>query len=192
MPQAKRKKRKDLRKTILDSTLKEIGRTGIANLTTKVISQSADTSTGIIHHHFDTKDSLVLSAYTQMVKNHRNLMIEARKVHPNSPLDRLKATIYLQFDDNLFPNDLVQVWPQLWANAMHDADVKRLLLIYNKRLLNNIQFDLKQICPTPEEANIRANTIVALVHGLWIERFVIQSTATETCLDTIFSCIRAK
>ncbi len=185
----RKKKRKDLASTIIDTTLKEIGKNGVANLTTKTISQSAETSTGIIHHYFDTKDELVLLSYRRLLLDHRSVTTQARAQHPSDPIARLKATLHVQFDDTIFSDDIVRVWPHLWANAMHDSDVSKLLLLYNRRLFGNILYDLNRICDSKKEARLRAHTLMAMIHGLWIERYIVKNAETDICLETIDACI---
>ena len=186
----KRKNARNLSQIIINTTLKEIGRNGLSNLTTKTISQQANTSTGIIHHYFDTKDQLVLSSYTAMVRQHRSKVLDARKKHLDNPFERLRATVEVQFDERLFPDEQIKVWPQFWANAMHNQQVSRLLLVNNNRMINNLIHDLAQLYDDKAYVHVKAHAVNALVHGLWIERFIVKTIDSEMCLDTILSTIK--
>ena len=166
---------------LVHTTLEKISSDGLANVTTKSISDDAHVSTGIIHHYFDTKDRLVYVSYVHLIVGQRTAIVAARRQHPQDPVARLKAMVVANFFNPGITAETARVWPQFWANAMYDRAVKRLLKAYNIRFYHNILFDFKMLLPS-HMAYQHASNLLSLIHGYWIESMAVESMDAAACM----------
>ncbi len=169
---------------LVHAALQKISTDGLANVTTKTISDDAHVSTGIIHHYFDTKDRLVYVSYVHLIVGQRLAIMAARHRHPQNPKARLNAMVEASFSDPSITVETARVWPQFWANAMYDRAVKRLLNAYNTRFYHNLLYDFKLLL-APEPASQHASNLLSLIHGYWIESMAIERLDAATCVRRI-------
>ncbi len=169
---------------LVHAALDKISSDGLANLTTKSISDDAHVSTGIIHHYFETKDHLVYISYVHMVAGQRAAIVTARRQFPQDPVARLKAMVEANFSDPMISLETARVWPQFWANAMYDSAVKRLLNAYNIRFYHNILYDYKRLLDT-DAARQHASNLLSLIHGYWIESMAVERMDAAACVGRI-------
>jgi len=169
---------------LVHAALEKISADGLANVTTKSISDDAHVSTGIIHHYFNTKDRLVYASYVHLIMEQRTAIVAARLAHPEDPVARLKAMVEANFAHLNITGESARVWPQFWANAMYDAAVKRLLSAYNIRFHHNILHDYK-ILLSADVAHQHARNLMSMIHGYWIESMVVESMQAKDCVSRI-------
>lgn len=153
---------------IIEATLEEIGVNGLSVVTTKRISQRAKTSTGIIHHYFETKDNLVYAAYIYLI---RELSRQTQHtITPDLSLEeRLRTMICIQFSDTLLTETGGNVWPHFWAHSLHDPMVKRILRVYSGRVHSNMAYIFRELGLPRAEARRAAHRLFSTVHGVWLE-----------------------
>jgi len=169
---------------LVHAVLDKISADGLANVTTKSISDDAQVSTGIIHHYFETKDRLVYVSYVHLIVEHRAAIVNARRQYPQDPAARLKAMVAVNFSNPGTASELARVWPQFWANAMYDSAVKRLLKAYNIRFYHNILYDFKYLLPAGW-ARQHARNLLSLIHGYWVESMAVESMDAAACVQRI-------
>ena len=181
-------KKPNLQKKIIDATLTEISTNGIENLTAKSISKRANTSTGIIYHHFGTMEGLVFATYSELMNELTNRRDEVRKKHPNDPIKRLKATMLVNFVKEFVDNDNRSGWTQLWASSVCNKNINELVNVYYKSLYSEIESDFKEFC---DDASSRQNalSIISMIHGYWIELIITKNATVDECIDAANNCI---
>jgi len=158
---------------IVHSTLEEIGENGLCATTTKAISQRANLSTGIIHHYFNTKDNLVYAAYVYLIQDlHRNTLAIFRE-QPD-PVARLQAIIRMNFSTIHISREARDVWPQCWANAVHDERIARLLRAYYRRFRSNLVVCFLPLLHDREQSLQAAELLLAAIHGVWFTHRVAE------------------
>ncbi len=170
----------DTSQAILNGALSVMAEEGIANLTTKSVSQRADVSTAAIHYFFDTKDNLIYSAFVSMVRTLREETTAIRKTETD-PLKRIARSIEVHFSPFHFVEDASIIWPQLWAYSGADDQAARLFRIFSARMISNYTVDLKEAGLPPQRARLKAVELSALTRGLWLERRLAQSVAQKEC-----------
>lgn len=165
---------------IINGALAVIAEEGIANLTTKSVSKRADVSTAAIHYFFETKDNLVYSSFTYMVRALRDETTAIRKIEKD-PLKRIARSLEVHFSPFHFAEDVSIIWPQFWAYSGADESVGRLMHIFSKRMISNNVADLRQLGLAREKARLKAIELSALQRGLWIERRLAKSVDQREC-----------
>jgi len=170
---------------IIRSTLSVLGSHGLDGLTTKTISEKSNLSTGIIHHYFDTKDNLVYASYVFLV---RNLQIKTLKVLKleNDHYKRLWKMVKIHFGDIQLSKEATSVWPHFWSQAIHDKRASRLHYVYSRRLMSNFICTFRKLGYKRKEARFRAQQLMFVIHGAWIEHRVSRSISNkEELYDTL-------
>ncbi|HPQ97186.1 MAG: transcriptional regulator BetI [Thiothrix sp.] len=158
---------------IVHSTLEEIGENGLCATTTKAISQRANLSTGIIHHYFHTKNNLVYAAYVYLVQDlHQNALTIFRE--QSDPVVRLKAIIHMNFSSVHISPEARDVWPQFWANSVHDERMARLLRAYYRRFRSNLVACFRPLLHDREAALQAAELLISAIHGVWFTHRVAE------------------
>lgn len=177
-----------LYKKLIDATLSEISENGIEMLTAKKISERANTSTGIIYHHFGTKEELVLATYTELTNDLTNRIDKVRKKYPKDPVKRLKETMLVSFDKDLINNDNKSGWTQLWASSVCDEKINKLVESYYESLYSVIKSDLLEFC---DETSAReySLSLMSMIHGYWIEIMIAKNATVEEAINASNKCI---
>ncbi len=170
----------DTPQAIINGVLSVMANDGIANLTTKMVSKSADVSTGAIHYFFETKEKLIYSAFVYMVRSLRDETIAIRNSEPD-PLERIARSLEVHFSPFHFVEDVSIIWPQFWAYSGADKNVARLMHLFSARMISNNVADLRELGLSWPEARLKAIEISALQRGLWIERRLASSVEQEEC-----------
>lgn len=170
-------KNSTMRRT-LQHTLELIGEFGIEGVTTKRISERMNMSTGILHHHFGTKDNIIYEAYAYFVEDVRLRAINLLK-NQMSAEKRLLEFGELHFHTLHSSPVGANIWLNLWYKSVQDARVKRLLNIYHRRLVSKLTFLFLQIDPDHDWAKKSALHYFALIQGLWVS-FVLSNLVTDT------------
>ncbi|WED25211.1 TetR/AcrR family transcriptional regulator [Vibrio sp. DW001] len=62
-----------MKKTLIEATIEIVGTSGIEKLTTSALSKKANTSKGGLYHHFDSLNTLKISAFQTLVDGFLNL-----------------------------------------------------------------------------------------------------------------------
>jgi len=169
---------------IIESTLELVGELGLENLTIRKVSEHADISVGIVHHHFENKANLVYKTYEHLIRVTRCDMVVCRSKITN-PVERLKATAKLGFSTRLMSKSSANIWPQMWSNSVYNNRVKRIGSLFSNRLISNLTFDYKAVGMNPKLARIHALKTSALMHGLWIEQSLFETTTMAESLGII-------
>lgn len=177
-----------LHQKIIDATLTEISTNGIENLTAKKISKRANTSTGIIYHHFGTMEGLIFETYSELTNELADRIEEVRKKYPLDPVKRLKETVLVNFDKDFINNANRRAWTQLWASSVCNKNINEMTNKYYNSLYSHIESDLKEFC---DEASARqyALSIIAMIHGYWIQMIITNNATIEECISATNNCI---
>jgi TetR/AcrR family transcriptional regulator, transcriptional repressor of bet genes len=160
-----------MRLKLIDATLAVVGEVGLENLTIRRVSDSAEVSVGLIHHHFENKRSLVYKTFEHLVRRVREQLTLGRR-DISDPVARLKFTADMCFSDDVMSPGAANVWPHMWSSSAHEQDVQRLCAAFSRRLRSNFIFDFRQAGCDPLMSRVYAIQAMALVHGLWIEHRV--------------------
>jgi TetR/AcrR family transcriptional repressor of bet genes len=166
-PVAYQRKTSDQRRQdLIEAGIHCLGEGGISNFTIDKICKQANVSRGLINHHFDTKDDLLLSIYDSMTKY---LVRSDDKV---SIENRVLYIINESFDSRIFKKTNLRAWLAIWGQVANNAELKNLhehrYQLYQKSLSQSIAAIAKQRQLTVPSMSI-ARLLIALIDGLWLE-----------------------
>lgn len=179
-PRQKLQDASETSQSIIDSALAVMAEHGIANLTTKSVSKHAAVSTGAIHYFFDTKDNLIFSAFTHMVRIIREETVAIRRTEKD-PLQRIARSIEVHFSPFHFEEDASIIWPQFWVYAGADEQAARLFRAFSARMISNHCWDLQEAGYDRASARAKAVELSVLSRGLWLEKRLARSVEMEEC-----------
>ena len=172
-PRFERKLPDARRQALIVATIECLKRYGHEGLSIRRISAQAKVSTGLINHHFPTKDALVAEAYryfnSELVGGLRAAVTNA----PPAPRARLRAFLNASFSPPNLDSDVLAVWVVFWGMYRHSKDIQRVQSeTYHGYvdLLRGMLADLER-----ETGELRFNLrlaaigLTAMIDGLWLE-----------------------
>lgn len=164
--------------SIIDSALAVMAEEGIANLTTKLVSQRAAVSTGAIHYFFETKEKLIYAAFVHVVKTLRDETTAIRRTE-RDPLARVVRSLDVHFSPFHFEGAASNIWPQLWVHAGVDAAAARLFHVFSRRMITNCTVDFMEAGYERGRARLKAIEFIALMRGLWLQQRLAKTISAE-------------
>ncbi|MBX3575906.1 MAG: transcriptional regulator BetI [Rhizobiaceae bacterium] len=156
------------RKALIDATIAAIGERGSLDVTVSEIAGRAGVSSALAHHYFGPKDGLLQATMRHILTE---LGRDARQALRNaeSPRARLSAIVAVNFSEAQFHAEIIAAWLAFYVEAQKSDELRRLLRIYARRLHSNLLSGLSPLIPRAE-AEIAAESIAALIDGLYIRR----------------------
>lgn len=154
------------RKQLVDAAIDVIHELGFANATVARIARRAGVSSGIVHHYFADKDELLFATMRALLAELRRDTVE-RQRKACSPEERVEAVIEASFGEQQFDERVFSAWLALYGNARQSERLKRILMLYHRRLKANLMFDLVQLTDRTH-ADQLAEAIGAIIDGLWL------------------------
>lgn len=115
---AARRKSDIARRRIIDATMGEIIRDGIAGLSLRKIAAAVDVSLGNLTYHFPTKATLIEALLDDRIAEYARLFSALLKETGPDPRDQLAAIVRALVED--LRKAEIAFFPQLWAHAAVD------------------------------------------------------------------------
>jgi AcrR family transcriptional regulator len=160
----------DRREAIIDAALAVMLRKGIAATTVRDVAQEMGTSSGLIHHYFESMDDLLAAAFDRAATQDLDLTKTAM-LGGDSPLERLR--IFFSTYARAEQDWAFQLWLDAWAEAARRPAVqktsRRLNVAWQELLVDVIEdgvADGSMRCPDPPGAAWR---ILSLLDGLSLQ-----------------------
>ncbi|MEF1226628.1 transcriptional regulator BetI [Vibrio fortis] len=159
----------DIRKPqLVQATMAVIDRVGLHSASIALISKEAGVSTGIINHYFGGKHGLLEETMREILRQLSVTITKALKELPaNAHQQRINAIINGNFEGYQAENKVAKTWLAFWSYSMHDAQLKRLQRVNEKRLISHLLIELKELLE-PEQAELVAHGIASLIDGIWL------------------------
>ncbi|KAB0301281.1 transcriptional regulator BetI [Vibrio fortis] len=159
----------DIRKPqLVQATMAVIDRVGLHSASIALISKEAGVSTGIINHYFGGKHGLLEETMREILRQLSVTITKALKELPaNAHQHRINAIINGNFEGYQAENKVAKTWLAFWSYSMHDAQLKRLQRVNEKRLISHLLIELKALLE-PEQAELVAHGIASLIDGIWL------------------------
>ncbi|GMM87955.1 transcriptional regulator BetI [Vibrio fortis] len=159
----------DIRKPqLVQATMAVIDRVGLHSASIALISKEAGVSTGIINHYFGGKHGLLEETMREILRQLSVTITKALKELPaNAHQQRINAIINGNFEGYQAENKVAKTWLAFWSYSMHDAQLKRLQRVNEKRLISHLLIELKALLD-PEQAELVAHGIASLIDGIWL------------------------
>ncbi|MEZ9015494.1 transcriptional regulator BetI [Vibrio lentus] len=159
----------DIRKPqLVQATMTVIDRVGLHAASIALISKEAGVSTGIINHYFGGKHGLLEETMREILRQLSNTVTTELKALPaDAHQQRINAIINGNFEGYQAENKVSKTWLAFWSYSMHDAQLKRLQRVNEKRLISHLLIELKSIFQ-PDQAELIAHGIASLIDGIWL------------------------
>lgn len=159
---------------------------GIGAFTIDRICKEAGVSRGLINHHFESLDGLLVEVYkSSLYASVNNQIAEAKRRRAEtsdwSPQAALAALVRSNFSPDYFSRDNLLIWLSLWGeiavNPRLKAAHRELYDAYRAELAEDIA-----AVAVPRGRDVDAPTLarnfIALVDGLWLEWCLDESVVT--------------
>jgi TetR/AcrR family transcriptional repressor of bet genes len=156
------------RKALVDAALKTIGHHGSLTVTMSEIAREAGVSAALAHHYFGSKDHLLTETIRSLLRQLRADAIAALG-QAETPRARISAIIRVSFNADQFAPDVVAAWLAFYSEAQRSEEVRRLLVVYARRLHSNLMSGLKPLCGLADAGRI-ADGAAAMIDGLYIRQ----------------------
>lgn len=156
------------RKALVDATLRAVGDHGSLAVPMAEIARHAGVSPALAHHYFGSKEQLVIETIRSLLRQLRADAVAALREAP-TPRERLSAVIRVNFQAHQFAPETVAAWLAFYSEAQRSEAVRRLLVVYARRLNSNLLASLRQLCPAGDAARI-ADGAAAMIDGLYLRQ----------------------
>ncbi|WP_299679426.1 transcriptional regulator BetI [uncultured Roseobacter sp.] len=163
------------RSALVEATIAELASKGSLDVTVGQIAKRAGMSSALAHHYFGGKDQIFLAAMRQIL---RDFGAEVRRGlrAADGRKARAIAIIEASFSSACFSPQTVSAWMTLYAQAQTNAEMLRLLRLYQKRLKSNLCHALRPLTPEPEA---QAELLAALIDGLYLRAALSRSQSPD-------------
>jgi TetR/AcrR family transcriptional repressor of bet genes len=156
------------RKALLDAAISAIGDQGTLAVTMSDIARRAGVSPALAHHYFGSKEQLLSETMRSLLRDLRRDTVAALG-KATSARARVSAIIGVSFHAGQFAPETVAAWLAFYTEAQRSEPVRRLLVLYARRLHSNLSASLTSLCAPDDAARIAEGT-AALIDGLYIRR----------------------
>lgn len=156
------------RKALVDAALQVIGDQGTLAVTMSEIARTAGVSPALAHHYFGSKEQLLIATIRSLLGHLRRDAVTALK-GTGTPREKVSALIRVSFRADQFAPATVAAWLAFYSEAQRSEDVRRLLVIYARRLRSNLLASLRALCPAGDAERI-AEGAAAMIDGLYIRQ----------------------
>lgn len=156
------------RRALIAAAIEAIHDRGMAQVTMGEIARRAGVSAGLAHHYFGGKEQLLLATMRHLLAELGD-GIQARLAAARTPEERIAAVIRGNFAPEQFRPAVISAWLSFYVQAQTDAEARRLLRVYTRRLESNLLHALRPLAGR-ERALAVAETAAALIDGMWIRR----------------------
>lgn len=153
------------RRAIARAAIDVIGASGLESTRLRDVARAAGVTTGAVTHYFDGKDEVLLAALDDIVQR---ILKRAPKPTPGLRLgDALFEIAYENLPLDPERRTEWRVWLAFWGGAMGDERHRARHRDYYVRMVGQLAEALATVGGmSPEDANRRADAIVAAVDGI--------------------------
>ena len=154
------------RQDLIDAGIRCLGEGGISSFTIDKICKQARVSRGLINHHFNSKDELLLSIYDNMT---------GYLTEDNSALtagEQIGRIVEKSFDENSFEKSNLRAWLAIWGEVATHGELKQLHENRYRQYKHKLSAAIVSIAEQQGltlDADSLARQLIALIDGLWLE-----------------------
>jgi TetR/AcrR family transcriptional repressor of bet genes len=164
------------RKALINAAISVIGEHGSLDVTMSEIAGRAGVSAALAHHYFGAKEGLLQETMRHILRELGHDAANALR-GVTDPRQRLSALVAVNFANSQFSTETVSAWLAFYVEAQRSEPMRRLLLIYARRLHSDLMSGLRHLLPL-DEATRTAEGVAALIDGLYI-RCALRSAAPD-------------
>jgi AcrR family transcriptional regulator len=172
-----RRRSVDLRREeILDATLEQVDRLGLASTRVSDVAGALGVSPGLVFYHFGTKDALLAEAFAHAVERDLD-RLSARTRRAADPVERLRQAVRRYGPTG--SADGWRLWIDAWALAQREPEIRAVLKDMDRRWCAALREVVDEgvalgvfCCPDPEASVVRVS---ALLDGLSVATLVYRT-----------------
>lgn len=154
------------RRQLIEATIDTIHEVGFANASLQSIARRAGVSPGLVAHYFRDKEGLLEATLRQLAAD-LGRGAARRLAAAATPYERLLAVVEANLEPAQFDRRIATVWLAFWGQVLHSPRLRRVQMVYEKRLASNLRHAFRQIVPRADAARL-AEATAALIDGLWL------------------------
>eukprot|EP01037_Dinobryon_pediforme_P016210 gene16210-16387_t len=154
------------RRQLIEMTLDSLAEVGFVGSTLSEIAGRAGVSPGLVAHYFGDKDGLLQAAFRALTSR-LGETVASRLKAADSPRARVQAVIDANLDASEFDQRTGSAWLAFWGQVLHNEGLRRVQLVYQKRMLSNLRHALGQLLPEGDARRLAA-MIAAMIDGVWL------------------------
>ena len=161
-----RKSAKLRREELIAAGIACLGRGGMAGFTIDQICKQAGISRGLINHHFNTKDELLICIYADMTDH------LVQNYESTDASGMLAGIIETSFDANSFNRSNLRAWLAIWGQVSSNPALTELHKLRYDRYKESIKTALSRTtsdAPLQFDVDSVARQLIAMIDGLWLE-----------------------
>jgi AcrR family transcriptional regulator len=158
------------REAIVDAALAVAVRKGLAGTTVRDVAAEMGSSSGLIHHYFDSMDEVLAAAFERVAEHDLRATAAAMALAPDQ---RTAVVAFFRAYAPVEADWAFQLWLDVWSDAARRPAIRatstRLNLEWQRLLQGTIEAGVEAgefRCPDPEGAAWR---IMSLVDGLALQ-----------------------
>lgn len=155
---------------LIQATIACVGEARSLEVTVASIAKRAGMSSALAHHYFGSKEQIFLAAMRSILTGYGHEVRQA--LHDvNGAEARLRAIVTGSFAPSSFRREAISAWLNFYVLAQKNADARRLLGIYQRRLQSNLVFNLRPL--VGGHAVAVAQGLGALIDGVYIRAALV-------------------
>ena len=195
MPRFARKDTAVRRGELIEAAIACLSDGGLSAFTIERICREAGVSRGLISHHFEGKDGLLVAVYETMTEHLAASSYAGLSRHDAAPAERLRDLIEASFRPAVFDRRPLRAWLALWSEAATDP---RLQATHRQRYAEYRHGLTRALRALAKDRGVKldpnrlATMLIALIDGLWLEwclnpNAVSRKEAKAACLELVES-----
>lgn len=153
------------RASLIKATIAEIGDVGSLEVTVSRIAKRAGMSSALAHHYFGSKEAMFLAAMRHVLTVY-GAEVRGALAAAEGPEARARAVIRASFSAASFRREVVAAWLNFYVIAQTQPEVRRLLVVYQNRLVSNLRHALRPLLAA--HAPEVAASIAAMIDGAYL------------------------
>ena len=172
------------REAIVDAALEVMARQGIAGTTVRDVAAELGTSSGLIHHYFDSMDDLLAEAFARVAGRDLAEMRDAVE-RGSGPVERLSLffDVYARTEET----SILQVWLDAWAEASRRPTIQQISRHLNEEwhalLVEILREGVAQGAMASDDPVSAAWRILSLLDGLMLQAVAHDGAVTFSQVD---------
>ena len=153
------------RASLIKATIAEIGNVGSLEVTVSRIAKRAGMSSALAHHYFGSKEAMFLATMRHVLTVY-GAEVRGALALADTPEARARAVIRASFSPANFRREVVAAWLNFYVLAQAQPEARRLLNVYQRRLVSNLTHALRP--QLGGRAPAVAGSIAAMIDGAYL------------------------
>jgi TetR/AcrR family transcriptional repressor of bet genes len=155
------------REAIVKATIQEVARAGASEVTVAQIARRAGVSSALAHHYFGSKEAILVAAMRHVLTLY-GAEVRGALATAETPRQRVEAVVRASFSATSFRRESVAAWLSFYVLAQNQAEARRLLAVYHRRLRSNLVAGLRPL--VGDRAGAVAEGLGALIDGVYLRQ----------------------